>query len=87
MMLYYCDLTKFNGKIHSINNYMEEPYKGKLSYTQFRMICREIRDKSVRKTLPMSHKVPNGPSCFLISSERSLAVAGSKLSLVRLRYL
>ena len=75
-----CSLTKFNGKVHSLNYSMEGKYKGKLSYTRVRMICRETRDKRVRKTLPLSHKVQNGPPCFLNSfSERSLGVAGSRL--------
>jgi len=39
--------------------------------------------KRVRKTLLCSHEVQSGPSCFLNSfSERSLGVAGSRLSLI-----
>jgi len=45
LMLQKCDLMKFNGKAHSISYYMEETYKGKLSYTQDRMTHRDQRQK------------------------------------------
>jgi len=38
---------KFDGKVHSINYYMEETYKRKLSYCSVRRICRQTRDKRI----------------------------------------
>jgi len=55
-MLQKCDLIKFNGKVHSINYYMEETYKGRLTYSQVRVIHRETRDKKGKEDPPVESR-------------------------------